>query len=244
MTRRVVITGVAGGIGSAAAAAFGSAGWLVAGIDVADPPATLGHDFLRVDIGGIDAEERLRAYFESLGNVDAVVNAAGVQNASSALDTSDDEWSRIMDVNVRGAFWASRAALPLLQRSGGAVVNVSSVHAIATTHDAAVYAASKAALMSLTRSLALEWAPTVRVNGVLPGAIDTPMLAEGLTRHRPHGAEESWTTLERGIPLQRVGRPSEVAQAIIFLADGNLSSFVTGQGIVVDGGVLASLPTQ
>lgn len=242
MSKRVLITGVAGGIGASAAAAFRSAGWLVAGIDVMEPRDSGGDEFLGLDIGSTDAERYLREYVASLGNVDAVVNAAGVQNTRAALDTDDDEWSRIMNVNVRGAFWTSRAAHPELQQSRGAVVNVSSVHAIATTRGAAVYAASKAALVALTRALALEWAPAIRVNCVLPGAIDTPMLAEGLTRTR-HAGEDGWKLLEAGIPLHRVGQPGEVAEAILFLADPARSSFVTGQTLVVDGGVLASLGT-
>lgn len=244
MSRRVVITGVAGGVGSAAAAAFRGAGWLVAGIDVSRPHRDAGHDFLRIDIGTHGAEEVLSDYFASLGSVDAVVNNAGVQNTSSVLDMDDDEWAQIMDVNVRGALWASRAAHPFLLRSGGSVVNIASVHAVATTRGAAPYAASKAALVSLTRSLALEWAPTIRVNCVLPGAIDTPMLAAGLIRGGEHGAAAGRKDLEAAIPLHRVGQPSEVAQSILFLADTDRSSFITGQAIVVDGGVLASLGTQ
>lgn len=244
MSRRVVITGVAGGVGSAAAAAFQAAGWLVAGIDVSDPQGDVGHDFLRLDIGTPGAEGLLSEYFASMGSVDAVVNNAGVQNTRSALDMGDEEWAQIMDVNVRGALWASRAARPFLLRSGGSVVNIASVHAIATTRGAAAYAASKAALVSLTRSLALEWAPTIRVNCVLPGAIDTPMLAEGLTRGGQQGAADGWKALETAIPLHRVGQPREVAQSILFLADSDRSSFITGQAIIVDGGVLASLGSQ
>lgn len=242
MSARVVITGVAGGIGSATAAAFGSAGWSVAGVDVSDPRDGRADDFLRLDVGDVDAERRLGEYLGSLGAIDAVVNAAGVQNTTTALETDDVEWSRIMDVNVRGALWASRAGHRLLLQSRGSVVNVSSVHAVATTPGAAVYAASKAALVSLTRSLALEWAPAVRVNCVLPGAVDTRMLAEGLTRSG-QAVGQRRKVLEAGIPLQRVGQPAEVAEAILFLADGQRSSFVTGQTLVVDGGVLASLGT-
>lgn len=242
MTRRVFITGVAGGIGAAAAAAFGSAGWSVAGVDVFDPRDGRPDDFLRLDVGDLNAERRLGEFLGSLGAIDAVVNAAGVQNTTTVLETDDVEWSRIMDVNLRGALWTSRAAYRLLEQSRGSVVNVSSVHAVATTPGAAVYAASKAALVSLTRSLALEWAPAVRVNCVLPGAVDTPMLAEGLTR-TGQAEDEGRKLLEAGIPLQRVGRPAEVAEPILFLADGQRSSFVTGQTLVVDGGVLASLGT-
>lgn len=243
MSRRVAITGISGGIGSAAASAFHVAGWDVAGIDVSEPQGSIGHSFLRLDIGAPDAELQLRTYLASLGRVDAMVNAAGIQNTSSALDTGDDEWGRIMDVNVRGALRASRAVFPLLQESAGAIVNIASVHAIATTRGAAAYAASKAALVSLTRSLALEWAPTIRVNCVLPGAVDTPMLAEGLLRGAT-GTDAGRESLETGIPLHRVGQPSEIAPMILFLADPGQSSFITGQSIIVDGGVLASLGTQ
>lgn len=238
----MIVTGVAGGIGAAAAVAFRSAGWSVVGIDVSDPRDDDIDAFLRLDLGAADAERRLHDYVESLGTIDAVVNAAGIQNTRPALDTDDGEWSRIIDVNLRGALWTSRAAHPWLQRSRGAVVNVSSVHAVATTPGAAAYAASKAALVSLTRSLALEWAPSVRVNCVLPGAIDTPMLAEGL-RRAGHAVADGRRQLEAGIPLERIGQPAEVAEAIAFLADADRSSFITGQTLVVDGGVLASLAT-
>lgn len=243
MSGRVAITGISGGIGSAAASAFHAAGWDVAGIDASEPLDSAANSFLRLDVGDPDAEDRLRRYLASLGSVDAMVNAAGIQNTSSALDTGDDEWGRIMDVNVRGALWASRAAFPLLHESAGAIVNIGSVHAIATTRGAAAYAASKAALVSLTRSLALEWAPTIRVNCVLPGAVDTPMLAEGLLRGGT-GMDAGRAFLEAGIPLHRVGQPSEIAPMILFLADPGQSSFITGQAYVVDGGVLASLGTQ
>ena len=243
MTRRAFVTGIAGGIGSAAATAFAAEGWSVAGIDVTEV-ADSRFDARVLDLRTPDAEKRLGDFLAELGNLDAVVNAAGIQNTGTALDTSDDEWDRIMDVNVRGAMWACRAALPLLRSTRGAIVNVSSVHAVATTRGAAVYAASKAALVSLTRALALEWAPDVRVNCVLPGAIDTPMLAQGLTRDGGAMTNDPMQALAAGIPLGRVGQPDDVARAILFLADARQSSFITGQTLVVDGGVLAGLGTR
>lgn len=243
MTRRAFITGIGGGIGSATAAAFAADGWSVAGVDVAerDEPA---YEVRAIDVGAPGAEDRLRDYLAELDGVDAVVNAAGIQNTGPAVDTVDAEWDRIMAVNVRGAMWVSRAALPLLRASRGAVVNVSSVHAVATTRGAAAYAASKAALVAMTRSLALEWAPEVRVNCVLPGAIDTPMLAAGLTRDGGDPDGDPMRTLAEQIPLGRVGQPADVARAIVFLADAEQSAFVTGQTLVVDGGVLAGLRTM
>ncbi len=240
----MIITGIGGGIGMATAAAFAADGWSVAGADVAVPNDGGAFDIRRLDIGAPGAERHLHDFFADLGRIDAVVNAAGVQNIGSVMDTDDAEWDRIMAVNARGAMWASRAALPLLQSSRGCVVNVSSVHAVATTPGAAAYAASKAALVSMTRSLALEWAPDVRVNCVLPGAIDTQMLAAGLTRDAAAGGDDGMKRLASQIPGGRVGRPEDVAQAILFLADPGRSSFITGQALIVDGGVLASLATQ
>jgi NAD(P)-dependent dehydrogenase (short-subunit alcohol dehydrogenase family) len=139
---------------------------------------------------------------------------------------------------------ATRAALAALRASRGAIVNVSSVHAIATSAGLAAYVASKGGLAALTRSTALELAPDVRVNAVLPGAIDTPMLRSGLAR---------WSTdahpdirlqgLADRTPLRRIGEPAEVAEVILFLADTR-SSFITGQTVVVDGGVSAQLSSE
>jgi NAD(P)-dependent dehydrogenase (short-subunit alcohol dehydrogenase family) len=243
MSRLAVVTGASGGIGRATVEAFHSAGWQVAGIDVA-PTGPPGVPYLQVDLGADGAKQIVTEFVASLDAVDAVVNNAGIQNTGLVADTSDEEWQRILDVNLRGARWVSAAALPHLQRARGSVVNVASVHALATTRGAAAYAASKAALLSLTRSLALEWAPEVRVNCVLPGAVDTPMLSDGLTRDGgPDEVEDQRTTLANQIPLGRIGRPSEIAQAVLFLADADRSGFVTGQSIVVDGGVLAGLGT-
>ena len=132
-----------------------------------------------------------------------------------------------------------------LRRSRGAVVNVASVHAFATSAGAAPYAASKGAIVALTRAAALEWAPDVRVNAVAPGAVDTGMLRQGVQRWAPPEAVDA--ELERlaaRIPLGRIGRPEEIAEAILFLADGRRSSFITGQVLVADGGALARLSTE
>jgi NAD(P)-dependent dehydrogenase (short-subunit alcohol dehydrogenase family) len=125
----------------------------------------------------------------------------------------------------------------------GAVVNVASVHAFATSRNIAAYAASKGGLMAFTRAAALELAPhDVRVNAVLPGAVDTPALRDGLGRSGAATAAEA--NLIGRTPLQRIGRPSDIAHAILFLADHQRSSFITGQGLVVDGGALTRLGTE
>jgi glucose 1-dehydrogenase len=126
-------------------------------------------------------------------------------------------------------------------------VNVSSVHAVATSADIAAYAASKGASQALTRAMALEFARDgIRVNAILPGAVDTPMLHAGLMRGHVQGAsvEERMADLGRRTVMGRVGKPEEIARAILFLADSEQSSFMTGQSMIVDGGATARLSTE
>ena len=153
-----------------------------------------------------------------------------------------------MASNLRSVFLSAKLAYPLLQnRGGGAVVNVSSVHAVATSKDIAAYAASKGGLLALTRAMAIEFAEdNVRVNAILPGAVDTPMLRAGLNRdHAGSGTMQSrLENLARRTVSGKVGRPEEIAQAIYFLADEEQSSFMTGQAMIVDGGATARLSTE
>ncbi len=243
-TRVVAITGISGGIGSATAAAFRMAGWAVAGVDVRPMEGSVEVDrFAEIDLATEDVQPRLRAFLEDLDRLDALVNSAALQATRTALETSVEEWDRVQAANVRGAFLASKAAHELLGEHGGAVVNVASVHALATSVGAAAYAASKGALTALTRTLAVEWAPRVRVNAVLPGAVDTQMLRSGFQRSTLQ-PEDARAQVESRTPLGRIGRPDEIAQAILFLADADRSSFVTGQFLVVDGGALARLSTE
>jgi NAD(P)-dependent dehydrogenase (short-subunit alcohol dehydrogenase family) len=152
-----------------------------------------------------------------------------------------------MHANLRSVFLAVKLAYPLLKAKGGAVVNVSSVHAIQTSANIAAYAASKGGLLALTRAMAIEFAPdNIRVNAILPGAVDTPMLRAGLGRgHVGHGdMQERLDNLARKTVNGRVGQPQEIANAIYFLADNEQSSFMTGQAMVVDGGATARLSTE
>jgi NAD(P)-dependent dehydrogenase (short-subunit alcohol dehydrogenase family) len=134
-----------------------------------------------------------------------------------------------------------------MRKCGGAIVNVSSVHALATSKNIAAYAASKGALLAFTRATAIELAPdNIRVNAVLPGAVDTPMLRAGLNRgHVKMGnIEDSVCELGKKHVLGRIGLPEEIGQTILFLADDERSSFITGHGLIVDGGAIAKLSTE
>jgi len=249
MKRVVLITGVSGGIGSATAKVFFEAEWHVVGMDLSDIKALPWvHHFIQGDLADEAVSERVFAEVADVeGRIDALINNAAIQICKPLIETTPEEWDRVMATNVRAVYLAVRHAYPLMRNRESAIVNVGSVHALATSANITAYAASKGALLSMTRALAIELAPDkIRVNTVLPGAVDTPMLDAGLSRGHLKG--ESLDQLKKQIALRhvigRVGKPEEIAQAIFFLSDGRMSSFVTGQTLVVDGGAIAKLSTE
>jgi NAD(P)-dependent dehydrogenase (short-subunit alcohol dehydrogenase family) len=234
MSRVAVVTGAAGGIGSATCDVLREQGWRVIAVDrkPIDHP-----DAIQVDVS--DAE-MVASTFASLERVDGLVNNAAIQLKKALVDTTVEEWDEVWASNLRSAFVCLKALTPQLSVSSGAVVNVSSVHATATSSSVTAYAASKGGLVAFTRAAAIELAPNgIRVNAVLPGAIDTPMLQEGFA-----GSTVGPATLIERTPLGRLGQPSEVAEAIAFLLDPNRAAFITGQTLVADGGALAQLSTE
>ncbi len=249
-SKTVLITGAAGGIGRATVALFAEKGWRVIGVDRSPfgetfPAAGL---FLQAEISDPESVEsifsQVREFTESL---DALVSNAAVQVAKPLVDTSVEEWDMVIANNLRPAFLLAKLAHPLLKAGGGAIVNVSSVHAVQTSTNIAAYAASKGGLLALTRAIAIEFArDNIRVNAILPGAVDTPMLRAGLDRGHLQG-EDIHTRLDnlaRRTVNGRVGTPAEIAHAIYFLADNTQSSFMTGQAMIVDGGATARLSTE
>ena len=249
MKRVALFTGVAGGIGSATAQVFQEAGWHVIGVDRRKVDTPVGvHHFIQADIA---QPAELDAIFQRISEqedrLDALINNAALQVCKPLVETTPDEWDMVMAANVRSVYLAVRLAYPLLQQSHGAIVNVSSVHAVATSSGIAAYAASKGALLALTRATALEFGSDgIRVNAVLPGAVDTPMLHAGLDRGHVQGnnVDELVRGLGKKHVMGRVGRPEEIGRTILFLADSTQSSFMTGQSIVVDGGATARLSTE
>ena len=246
MSPTVLITGGSQGIGLATAALFRQNGWEVASVDrLGRGPSIASDRHLRLDLARPDAAEALRPFVASLGSLNALVNNAAIQIEGPMSETTVSDWDLVLATNVRGAFIASQVVTSLLRASRGAIVNVSSVHALATSAGLAAYAVSKGALSALTRAAALELGPEIRVNAVLPGAIDTPMLQSGLGRRAGfERIQEAAEALAARTPLRRIGQPVEIAEAILFLADAQRSSFITGQTIVVDGGAVAQLSTE
>ena len=241
-TRVVLITGAAGGIGRATVQLFAEKGWKVIGVDRSD----FGKNFPETGIfiqKDIAEPQNMEAIYDEVNRftdtLDAVVNNAALQVVKPLIQTSVEEWDAVMASNLRSVFLGARLAHPLLKnKGGGAIVNVSSVHAIATSPGVSSYAASKGGLLALTRSMAIEFAEdNIRVNTILPGAVDTPMLTAHLDKERLEN-------LARRTVNGRVGKPSELAHAIYFLADEEQSSFITGTSLLVDGGATAKLSTE
>jgi len=251
LQKTVLITGAAGGIGRASVALFAEKGWRVIVVD----RAPFGEDFPANGLfiqSEISHPESMEALFHQVQGftktLDALVNNAAVQVAKPLVETSVEEWDMVIANNLRPAFLLSKLAYPLLKKAGGgAIVNVSSVHAVQTSANIAAYATSKGGLLALTRAIAIEFAgDNIRVNAILTGAVATPMLRAGLDRGHLAG-EDVHTRLDnlaRKTVNGRVGRPEEIAHAIYFLADDTQSSFMTGQAMIVDGGATARLSTE
>ncbi|MFT3892292.1 MAG: SDR family oxidoreductase [Anaerolineales bacterium] len=251
MTKTVLITGAGGGIGRACVHHFAAKGWQVIGVDRRE----FGDDFpkngrfILADISQPDSVEVIFQQAKEFSpTLDVLVNNAAVQVAKPLVETTVEEWDSVMASNLRSIFLFVKLAYPLMKAAGGgAIVNVSSVHAVQTSKNIAAYAASKGGSLALTRAMAIEFAPdNIRVNAILPGAVDTPMLRAGFNRgHVGEGdMQERLDNLARKTVNGRVGKPEEIAQAVYFLADNEQSSFMTGQALVVDGGATARLSTE
>lgn len=247
----ILITGAAGGIGKATVAWFSKNGWRVIGVDRRPIAEDFPNDGLYIQ-ADISEESEIKNIFKKVNkfssSLKAVVNNAAIQISKPLIETTAKEWDLVMASNLRSVFLGAKLAYPLLKESnGGAIVNVSSVHAIATSQNIAAYAASKGGLLALTRAMAIEFAKdNIRVNAILPGAVDTPMLRDGLQRGHLGGnsINKRLENLASKTVNGRVGTPLEIAKAIYFLVDDSQSSFMTGQALVVDGGATARLSTE
>lgn len=231
--RRIVVTGAASGIGRAVAELFLEAGAQVAALDRQRPQPFARDQGLALqadvtDPAGVQAavDEAARAF----GGLDGLVNAAGISNTDWADQVSLEDWRRVLDVNLTGTFTVCRACLAHLRAAGGGtIVNLSSGQGLSPFPRRSAYAASKAGVIALSKSIAMEWAPSIRVNTICPGAVDTPMVRAG------YSEEVLRTQVGPRYALGRIGQPLEIAQAALYLSSAE-SSFVTGIVLAVDGG--------
>jgi len=240
--KTVLVTGGTRGIGRATAAAFLAAGARVAVNGRAQDSvaraidALGGGDRLAAapgDVGTLaGCEAAVSAALEAFGGLDVLVNSAGIYDRRPIAETDEAFWDAMMDINVKGTYFCSRAALPALRDTGGCIVHLASIAGLEGYGGSTAYCASKGAVVNLTRSMALELAPTVRVNCVCPGVVDTDMARDVLAVDGDLSDEAEWH------PLKRVATAEEVAAAILYLASPE-AGFVTGVALPVDGGVTA-----
>ena len=233
--KKIIITGGSSGIGKALVQRFAADGWSVAftyltheteAQELARQTGALCYHCDVRDENSIEAAAReiLRLFHRA----DGLINNAGIAQRTVLEVMPTDEWDSIMAVHLRGAFLWTRKLLPGLRDTRGAVLNISSIWGQTGAACEAAYSAAKAGLIGLTKALAKEAAPDVRVNAIAPGVIDTPMLQDY--------NENELETLRSGIPLARIGQPEDIANAAAFLMSES-ASYITGQVLAVNGGL-------
>ncbi len=251
-----IVTGAGSGIGRAIAMLFAKEGAKVAVVDVDKKGGEetvrniyqSNGTFIKADVSkSLDTEEMVRATVSKYGKLDILCNNAGVPPplrngvaVDCCTDLKEEEWDRVIDINLKGTFLGSKYGIPtMLKTGGGVIVNTASAWGILATPKAAAYCTSKAGIIMLTRTVALDYAPHIRANCICPGEIETPQQAYTLSGYK--NPELALKRVLAQYPIGRFGKPEEVAEAALYLASDR-SSFVTGTALTIDGCWTASKP--
>jgi meso-butanediol dehydrogenase / (S,S)-butanediol dehydrogenase / diacetyl reductase len=242
--RKVLITGAGAGIGRDSALAFAREGAAVAVVDVREARAEQTAELIRAEGGDARAfvcdvrsfeqvQQTVAGAIAAFGRIDAVFNDAGTTRPGSVVSVTLEDWDMVLDVNLRGTFYVSRAVLPhMVERGSGAIINMGSVDGIAADANMAAYNAAKAAVVNLSRSMAIDFGPRgIRTNCICPGVIGSPAILRMFT-------DERRAAMEAVTPLRRIGRPSDIASLAVFLASED-AAFINGATLVADGGLMA-----
>jgi NAD(P)-dependent dehydrogenase (short-subunit alcohol dehydrogenase family) len=245
-----VVTGAGKGIGWGIATVFSKEGakvvvvdWdEIAGARTAEEIRRSGGDaiFVKCDVSNEDqVKAMVRMAIDKYGRIDVLVNNAGVGVYKPVLEATSQDWDYCLSVNLKGVFLCSKYVIPHMQAVGkGAIVNISSVHAHATVNGVAPYAASKGGITALTRNMAIDYGPAIRVNAIAPGWVLTPLI-QSIFDGYDDPAEQQHQVEQRQV-MKRIGQPEDVGYAAAFLASDE-ASFITGTQLFVDGGLTAQL---
>jgi len=236
MQKKVVITGVLGGIGSGLAKAFKEQGYFVIGLDIKQTAPEFCDLFLPFDLhqfcANFDYRMQMQQVFdEQIPNLNVLINNAAVQILGSVEEVRLEDWNQTFNVNLTGPLLLSQFFLKRLEAVRGCIINIASIHQQLTKKRFIAYATSKSALVGLTKSMSVDLQGKVRVNAISPAAIDTPMLHDGFNNDAAMVQK-----LHDIHPLQRIGKPAEVSKLALLLAEDGLG-FINGANIQIDGGI-------
>jgi NAD(P)-dependent dehydrogenase (short-subunit alcohol dehydrogenase family) len=251
----VIVTGGAKGIGEGCVQKFVDANATVISLDLdksslksqASKYSNLGLKFTShvVDVSNeAQVKDAISKVQDTYGRIDGLINCAGIQTYGSVVDTTEETWDRTFNVNVKSMFLTAKHVAPIMiAQKSGSIVNISSVQSLMSQKTVVAYAASKGAINSLTRASAIDLAiDNVRVNAILPGSVDTPMLRTSADMHRGEkSVEEVLSDWGAGHPLGRIAKSSEIGDLAVFLVSSE-SAFITGQSIAIDGGLSIQVP--
>jgi NAD(P)-dependent dehydrogenase (short-subunit alcohol dehydrogenase family) len=240
--RRAVVTGGASGIGEATCRVLAAAGASVTIVDIDAARANSltgqlpGSSFVDCDI--TDARVVSEA-FDSFAGLDILVNNAGIGLVGNIEETPEEDFARLFRVNVEGMYLVTKAAIPKLVASKGVIVNIGSVAGLVGIKRRFAYCATKGAVVAMSRQLAVDYAGKVRVNCVCPGTVDTPFVEAYLEKYHKHEKEKVRAELNQRQLVGRLGRPDEIANAVLYLCSRE-AEFVTGSAFTIDGGWTAA----
>lgn len=238
--KKVLITGVLGGIGSAMSRKFREAGFYVYGLDCRSAMDEPCDRFIQFDINQYisDVEYRIKftdIFEKIIPSLDVLINNAAVQKLDRTDNIKLEDWQETMNVNLTGPMLMSKMFLPRLEKVNGSIINIGSIHHSLTKPEFVAYATSKSALIGMTKAMAVDLEGRVRVNAISPAAIETDMLRAGFDNN-----EEAIDELRKIHPVKRIGYPEDVAKLAIFLASEN-SGFIHGANLTLDGGISSVL---